>query len=256
MIPQIRSNSSLSCGSRECVLTILFVCFCLCAQERESNTSKGYCFFEYRDPSVTDTAVMGLNNLKIGDKTLTVRRAQPKVEGPGMGAGVAFGQGAPAMGAGGAAFGGMDIASIVPGLTTAQVAALMALRSQSGGGAPMMAAAPAPVAPAAPMRPATRILVLTQMVVPEILRDDTEYREIFEDIDSECRRYGEVRSVLIPRPDLTGRPVPGLGKVFVEFAMPEQAIKARAEVEGRQFDGRTVAADFWDPERYARRELD
>lgn len=235
----------------------LSLCASLFVQERESNTSKGYCFFEYRDPSVTDTAVMGLNNLKIGDKTLTVRRAQPKVEGPGMGAGMAFGPGAGAP-MGGAAFGGMDIASIVPGLTPAQVAALMALRSQGGGGAPMgfPAAAPAAVAPAAPMRPATRILVLTQMVVPEILRDDTEYREIFEDIDSECRRYGEVRSVLIPRPEPSGRPVAGLGKVFVEFALPEQAIKARAEVEGRQFDGRTVAADFLDPERYARRELD
>jgi hypothetical protein len=47
-------------------------------------------FFEYLDPSVSDTAVAGLNNLRIGDKTLTVRRTIPKAEmnSAGMGVGV------------------------------------------------------------------------------------------------------------------------------------------------------------------------
>lgn len=47
-------------------------------KDRDTNTSKGYCFFEYADPNVTDGAIAGLNNIKIGDKTLTVRRAVPK----------------------------------------------------------------------------------------------------------------------------------------------------------------------------------
>jgi splicing factor U2AF subunit len=191
---------------------------------------------------------MGLNNLKIGDKTLTVRRAQPKSEvQPGMGIGMggaAFGQG----------FGGMDPG--MAGLNPAQLGALAALRAQGGlGGLVPQQMAPTSSMPPARSQP-TRILVLLQMVVADILRDDQEYKEIYEDIETECRRYGEVRSVIIPRPHPAGAPVNGLGKVFVEFGAVDQAMKARAEVEGRQFDGRTVIADFWNEDKYARRELD
>lgn len=72
-------------------------------RERDSDTSKGYCFFEYLDPGVTDTAVkvrpsrrrlwhvnhvvsrvlwQGLNGIEIGSKTLTVRRAQARGDMP------------------------------------------------------------------------------------------------------------------------------------------------------------------------------
>ena len=37
--------------------------------------SKGYCFFEYVDASVTDRAIAGLNGTKLGDKTLLAQRA-------------------------------------------------------------------------------------------------------------------------------------------------------------------------------------
>jgi len=37
-----------------------------------SATSKGYCFAEWADPSVTDVAVNGLNGLQIGDKSVRV----------------------------------------------------------------------------------------------------------------------------------------------------------------------------------------
>ncbi len=40
-----------------------------------NNTSKGYCFFEYVDPKVTDKAIKGLNNMEVGDRKLKVQRA-------------------------------------------------------------------------------------------------------------------------------------------------------------------------------------
>nr|VDC61080.1 unnamed protein product [Brassica rapa] len=45
----------------------------------------GYAFCVFQDPSVTDMACAALNGIKMGDKTLTVRRAvqggvQPKPE--------------------------------------------------------------------------------------------------------------------------------------------------------------------------------
>jgi splicing factor U2AF subunit len=44
-------------------------------KESGMDTSKGYGFCEYMDPAVTQVACEGLNDLELGDKTLTVRRA-------------------------------------------------------------------------------------------------------------------------------------------------------------------------------------
>lgn len=55
-------------------------------KDRETGNSKGYAFCVYQDSSVTDISCAFLNGLKLGDKTLTVRRAnqaqqtQPKPE--------------------------------------------------------------------------------------------------------------------------------------------------------------------------------
>lgn len=44
-------------------------------KETGSNVSKGYAFCEYLDPANTNIAIMGLNNLPVCDKTLTVKLA-------------------------------------------------------------------------------------------------------------------------------------------------------------------------------------
>ena len=58
----------------------------------------------------------------------------------------------------------------------------------------------------------TEVLCLLNMVTEEELRDEEEYEDILEDIREECSKYGEVRSLEIPRP-LPGVDVPGVGKV-------------------------------------------
>lgn len=45
-------------------------------RDKETGNSKGYGFVVYQDPSVTDIACQGLNGMQMGDKTLTVRRAE------------------------------------------------------------------------------------------------------------------------------------------------------------------------------------
>ena len=54
-------------------------------KDRETGNSKGYAFCVYQDFSVTDFACAALDGIKMGSKTLTVRRAnqgttQPKPE--------------------------------------------------------------------------------------------------------------------------------------------------------------------------------
>jgi len=44
-------------------------------KDTTTNLSKGYAFFEFADPDVTDKACEGLNGFKLGDKTLVVQRA-------------------------------------------------------------------------------------------------------------------------------------------------------------------------------------
>merc|ERR1712142_931185 len=100
--------------------------------------------------------------------------------------------------------------------------------------------------------PATEILVLMNMVTEEELRDDEEYEEILEDIRDECSKYGNVRSMEIPRP-IEGVNVPGVGKVFVEFASPPECAKAQQMLSGRKFANRVVISSYHDPDMYHKR---
>merc|ERR1712087_329238 len=50
------------------------------AKDTATGLSKGYCFFMYEDVSVTDSAIQGLNGIKIGDRQLAVRRHTPTSE--------------------------------------------------------------------------------------------------------------------------------------------------------------------------------
>nr|XP_029123840.1 splicing factor U2af large subunit B isoform X2 [Elaeis guineensis] len=51
-------------------------------KDRETGNSKGYAFCIYQDLAVTDIACAALNGIKMGDKTLTVRRANQGLTQP------------------------------------------------------------------------------------------------------------------------------------------------------------------------------
>jgi hypothetical protein len=65
-----------------------------------------------------------------------------------------------------------------------------------------------------------------EMVTADELANEKEYQEIVEDIESECKKYGEVKSIVVPRP-LPGQTVVGVGKVFVEYTDPTSSARAR-----------------------------
>lgn len=44
-------------------------------KDNNSGNSKGFAFFEYWDPDITDKACQGLNGMKLGEKTILVQRA-------------------------------------------------------------------------------------------------------------------------------------------------------------------------------------
>ena len=123
----------------------------------------------------------------------------------------------------------------------------------------------------------TEVLCLLNMVTPDELGDEEEFEDILEDIREECSKYGAVRSIgkcqfgtfftlndfngvfillfsEIPRP-VPGVEVPGLGKVFVEFAGLPECQKAQHALTGRKFSNRVVVTSYFDPDRYHRREF-
>ncbi|KAG2439755.1 hypothetical protein HYH02_010632 [Chlamydomonas schloesseri] len=183
-------------------------------KDRDTGNSKGYGFVVYQDPSVTDIACAGLNGLKMGDRTLTVRRAT---------------EGAP--GGGGAA---------APALGPAGLGGLVGL----GGLNPLAAAVGGVVVNPLGLASATRIVVLTDAVSAEEIVDDQEYQDILEDMKDEASRHGLCNNVLIPRPTADNPTPAGMCKVIMEFNDVNGAVKARNAMHGRKFAGRVVNATY------------
>ncbi|KAH7290728.1 hypothetical protein KP509_30G061500 [Ceratopteris richardii] len=199
----------------------------------ETGNSKGYAFCVYQDPAVTDVVCAALNGLKMGDKTLTVRRAsagsEPKADHPDV-----FQQAQQqiaiqklalqAAGAGAMGFGGL-----MPGYTMGQAGAVTEVP--------------------------TKVVSLNQLVSVDDLRDDQEYADIYDDIKEECSKFGTVTKLVIPRPE-GGSEVAGLGKAFVEYSDIEGARKAKASLHQRKFAGNSVIAAYYPEDKFQRGELD
>jgi splicing factor U2AF subunit len=102
--------------------------------------------------------------------------------------------------------------------------------------------------------PATQVLCLMNMINVEDLEDDEEYEDILDDVREECGKYGNVKSLEIPRP-IRGVEVPGIGKIFVEFTNILEGQRAQENLSGRKFANRVVVTSFLDPDKYHRREF-
>jgi len=181
-------------------------------KDRETGNSKGYAFCVYQDLTVTDIACAALNGIKMGDKTLTVRRAnqggsQPRPEQENI------------------------------LLQAQQQVQLQKLVYQVG---------------AFP----TKVVCLTQVVSADELKDDEEYEDIMEDMRLEAGKYGNLVKVVIPRPDPSGQPVVGVGKVFLEYADIDGATKAKTALHGRKFGGNPVVAVCYAEDKFANGEYD
>jgi len=189
-------------------------------KDKDTGMGKGYGFVVYQDPAVTDIAIAGLNGLKMGERTLTVRRAEPPHGGNPAG-----------------------IAMPAPISLAGTAAAAIPM--------PMGAAPPGP-----PMVAGSRIVVLQEAVTADELTDDEEYQDIVADMRDECSKHGALRRVIIPRPTPSMPNPPGLAKVIIEYEDGGSAMRARNAMHGRKFGGRTVIATYLPEEKYMRGEFD
>ncbi|KAK6917531.1 RNA recognition motif domain [Dillenia turbinata] len=193
-------------------------------KDRDTGNSKGYGFCVYQDPAVTDIACAALNGLKMGDKTLTVRRAAASTE---------------------------QIKSEQDDILAQaqQHIAVQKMALQAGGinlpGLSPMAASETP----------TKVLCLTKVIAAEELMDDEEYEEILDDMREEGAKYGTLVNVVIPRPNPDGEQNHGVGKVFLEYADTAGSASARSALSGRKFAGNIVTAIYFPEDKYYNRDF-
>ncbi|OQR86675.1 splicing factor U2af large subunit [Achlya hypogyna] len=215
-------------------------------KELNTNLSKGYGFCEYMDPDVTQVACAGLNDMQIGDKTLTVRTAltagglYPPDHEHNM-------QAAPQTSAGVTTTTMMQAATSSNPLLPNVDPILQQLQKHQ--------AMPLQIVPSVPLGAPSRIIVLLNMVTAEDLKDDEEYQDICDDIRAECEKSGPIRSMVVPRPGETQYQTASVGKIFVEFGEVAHAQHASNELHGRGFANRTVAVEFMSQEKFMRREF-
>ncbi|CAK9258354.1 unnamed protein product [Sphagnum jensenii] len=193
-------------------------------KDRDTGNSKGYGFCVYQDPAVTDVAIAALNGLKMGDKTLSVRRAsassgQPKPDQANV---LAQAQHHIAI----------QVFCIPPGLMASMLPGM-------GNGLSNTLETP------------TKVVALTQVVSADELKDDEEYDDILEDMREECGKFGNLVEVVIPRPGPTGEEVPGVGKVFIEYSDTLGSAKAKLSLHGRKFGGNVAVAVYYSEEAFA-----
>eukprot|EP00268_Persea_americana_P005537 TRINITY_DN11876_c0_g1_i1.p1 TRINITY_DN11876_c0_g1~~TRINITY_DN11876_c0_g1_i1.p1 ORF type:complete len:558 (-),score=113.80 TRINITY_DN11876_c0_g1_i1:252-1925(-) len=193
-------------------------------KDRDTGNSKGYGFCVYQDPAVTDIACAALNGLKMGDKTLTVRRATANA-----------GQVKP------------DQENILA--QAQQHIALQKMVLQAGG-------TPLPGVGLLPIEIPTKVICLTEVVSADELRDEEEYEEILEDMREEGGKFGPLVNVVIPRPKPNGEQTPGVGKVFLEYADAASSTKAKAALNGRKFGGNVVTAVYYPEDKFSSREYE
>ncbi|KAK6133390.1 hypothetical protein DH2020_032854 [Rehmannia glutinosa] len=191
-------------------------------KDRDTGNSKGYGFCIYKDPSVTDIACAALNGLKVGDKTLTVRRAtisgQLKSEQE------------------------IILAQAQQHIAMQKMALGAGVMNLPGGGIESLVNVEVEIP--------TKILCLTEVVTTDELMDDGEYEEILEDMREECQKFGELIDVTIPRPIPNAANSEGIGKVFLEYSDAAGCTKAKSALSGRKFGGNSVVALYYPEDKY------
>ncbi|KAI3898212.1 hypothetical protein MKX03_017638 [Papaver bracteatum] len=190
-------------------------------KDRDTGNSKGYGFCVYQDPAVTDIACAALNGLKMGDKTLTVRRAT-------------------------ASIGQANQDNILQ--QAQQHVAMQKMVLQAGG---LSFPGIGNTVTGEALEVPTKVVCLTEVVTADELRDDGEYKEILEDMKDEGGKFGSLVSIIIPRPNADEEQTPGVGKVFLEYVDTTSSAKAKLALDGRKFGGNEVKAVYYPVDKFS-----
>lgn len=208
--------------------------FHLVKETPEATTSKGYAFVEYMDSSITSIAVQGLNGMDIGnDKTLTARLAGDRGALGGIlgtTATITAPPTAPVLPPGApppnrTIVAGYDVEYLVDA-SLGQCPMPTAIQYRDSFGMPLTQI----VAQSQP----TRVLRLENMATDEDVSTEEARKELIEEIEDECRKFGALEKIKIHET-----------LVFLLYANVPDALKAQQELEGREFGQRAIRTSFF-----------
>lgn len=101
----------------------------------------------------------------------------------------------------------------------------------------------------------SKVICIKNMCSMKELEDDDEYDDLYDDVMEECKNYGKVVTVRIPRYEGNYN-VPGLGKVFVEYCSRDGAAFAKEYLNGKNFHGRIVEVVYHPEDMFKKNQLD
>ena len=96
----------------------------------------------------------------------------------------------------------------------------------------------------------SRVLLLRNMIGRGEVDDDLE-----AEVKEELSKYGDVRAVFVFECPGADVPEEEAVRIFVQFSTVDAAQRARSDLHGRFFGGRSVMADFFDELKFARFEF-
>ncbi|BHF69926.1 hypothetical protein SprV_0301297300 [Sparganum proliferum] len=260
--PSLSSNCVFVCGlpptMPEISLQSMLSSFgvlksCGMVKDPATGVSKGCGFFEYFDCKTADMVAAALHNLEIEDRKLFAIRADYLATA------------CPSLGDALAASSLSSITKLLPTLESPAVDApadpAATVTTPSVTEVPTMVRDEQQSTDAlvgaetnTNQTGATEVLCLSNMITPADIESPEDYTDVFDDVRTECLRHGKVKSMQMPRP-VPGVNVPGVGCIFVEFVSIKDAMSASNALSGRQFNGRIVVTNFFDPIRYQKQEF-
>jgi hypothetical protein len=101
----------------------------------------------------------------------------------------------------------------------------------------------------------SKVICIKNMCSMKELEDEDEYEDLYDDVMEECKNYGKVVTVRIPRYDGNYN-VAGLGKVFVEYCSRDGAAFAKEYLNGKTFHGRVVEVVYHPEDMFKKNQLD
>jgi hypothetical protein len=101
----------------------------------------------------------------------------------------------------------------------------------------------------------SKVICFKNMISLKELDDEDDYDDLYDDVMEECKNYGKVIQVKIPRPN-SSETVQGVGKVFVEYATRDGAAFSKEHLQGKNFRGRKVEVVYFPEDMFKRNQLD
>ncbi|DAZ93542.1 TPA: hypothetical protein N0F65_006530 [Lagenidium giganteum] len=119
------------------------------------------------------------------------------------------------------------------------------------------------------------VIRMSNMVDVGDLEDDEEFADLKEDVEEECKRFGTVSAMEIPRPkacatrcvlvnptcancnlhNQDGAPPAAVGNIYVRFSNVSEAGAALKALSGRKFGGKIVKVTYYSLAKFEQKEL-